>query len=955
MILRKRLNLEQFQRSTTLLFKIFIIGMVWQFLAHTFLTFGLHLPSQLSFIWIWKELIIIIVLIRLSYLISTNQEVRTKILHNKWMQRIGGITILSILISVATTLFIHDQNIISFIVSAKFNYTPLIVFIVGFWASLLLTKEQNMSIIKTTITTIKRVLIFSLFRYGILNTIPNVLDRIWYAQPWTSIERIIGTPPPSLWLTEFYSGFIRNQWPFSWPLSLWFYLTILWPLFFAFVLYKKKFSDTRWRWLLYLTMVLTTYSRAAQGMFIIISVLLALIIYRKYSKYILLWVGSLITLLTIYLLKWGWSWIFLRTRSDQGHVQFFLEWLYLVQKHRQRWIGASSVWPWANYGGSWVDVFNPENQYMQIWLEYGLLWVISRLSAYFVIFLRPFKLRLKTWTNKFTKSVSETTLAFIWIAAALVGLAIAGMVLHPFVDSSSIYPFLLSSWILFSLISNDTSINILRNNHIESQKKISWQLWEWISWDDKKNSSKRITNLLISRTVLVGVFFVLQNYLVYGGELFSNTVILSSLRDAIFWSIVVVSVLWRWKQLRKFCSHYRFIIIPILAVILINGAYLIQHTSNLLASIAGIKYDIFQFLIIGSGLWYGYLMVSNKQGTKVLYYLKWFLKFSLILIIWWLVWQISKNIFPILFTEYLWYSSPSDFIPYSKPPIYYITWAWWLERLSGFFVGPNTLGFFLILMTSVLYYSIKKKLTSQRLLWSIVGYLIIVALTLSRAAIIWVGLQIILLLVIESIHREKFNRRTTVRWIRWKQLLYMLITAIYMVSALSIIGLRKQWSNSERRQSHSSINNLLTKQVPLLWYGPWYVWPAQHYELGYLSHQKNDYALVENIYLQTFINQWWLWMILFVGIIFGIAYIHLSLLKNSSRQLSITNQEIKMITQYLGLGFLGLLSIGWFLHIFIDSMVNYLFLLPYSISLWYCFWMISIKPILNSNLSTRKE
>lgn len=40
--------------------QLFLIGMVGQFLAHTILTYGLNLPSALSFIRVWKEVFVII-------------------------------------------------------------------------------------------------------------------------------------------------------------------------------------------------------------------------------------------------------------------------------------------------------------------------------------------------------------------------------------------------------------------------------------------------------------------------------------------------------------------------------------------------------------------------------------------------------------------------------------------------------------------------------------------------------------------------------------------------------------------------------------------------------------------------------------------------------------------------------------------------------------------------------
>lgn len=158
--------------------KIFFMGMVRQFLAHTVLTYGLKLPSFFSFIWVWKEVIIIGLGLLIARFFWKSKDYRQKILSNKLLMTIVITVIISLGISLANSLGIHHQGIGSFIASAKFNYIPLIIFIVGAGASYLLTREQLESIFSTLLSTIKRVLIFSLFRYGILHTIPNVLDWI---------------------------------------------------------------------------------------------------------------------------------------------------------------------------------------------------------------------------------------------------------------------------------------------------------------------------------------------------------------------------------------------------------------------------------------------------------------------------------------------------------------------------------------------------------------------------------------------------------------------------------------------------------------------------------------------------------------------------------------------------------------------------------------------------------
>ena len=116
-----------------------------------------------------------------------------------------GIIVASGIISLINSVIIHEQSILTFLISAKFNYIPLGILVAGLLISQILSQEQYDIIIKVIVKTIKYVLIFSLIRYCILHTIPNILDRIGFAQPGDSIEWTSNTPPPSLYLTDFYS------------------------------------------------------------------------------------------------------------------------------------------------------------------------------------------------------------------------------------------------------------------------------------------------------------------------------------------------------------------------------------------------------------------------------------------------------------------------------------------------------------------------------------------------------------------------------------------------------------------------------------------------------------------------------------------------------------------------------------------------------------------------------
>lgn len=963
------LTTEKIQNIITRWIKIFFIGMVRQFLAHTILTYGINIPSFLSPIRAWKEIFIIIGIWLIIWNFIIDKDYRKKIWWNKYIIAIGIIILISMVISLCTSLFIHNQWIKDFIVSAKYNYTPLIIFLVGVCSSYLLNKEQNSSILTTAITTIKRVLVFSLFRYGLLHTIPNILDRIGFAQPGTSIERVVWNPPPSLWLTEFYTGYVRNQWPFSGPLSLWFYLAAMRPFFFAFVLYKKRLSDTRWWWLIYISIVMSSYSRAAWWMFLITLLGTLLIVYRKYSKYMLFACGWAILLIIIYLLWWGKSELFMRTRSDQWHIEFFLEWLRLVKQNRLRWIGSASVGPWANYSDV-HEVFNPENQYMQIWLEYGLFWMLSRVFSYIFISYQSIIVRIKKWLGKFGY-INNETIAYSGISLSIVALSIAGMVLHPFVDSTVMYPLMMIIGLLFGIYYQQDKPNLIslykekiftrkeKRANIQQQKtyhtidfydhhispvltnpntNTNNMIWFFNSIRMKLFSNTFHYFLLIF-TIIIAFFFILQTFFVFGIPHLWTSTLRSLIRDGLFRLIIFFSIILNIPKLWNFIKSFWFIIIPIVIVALINIFNLLQYNGSGIEIIAGIKYDISYILILWAGLWIGYIIFIKKQWEQLKKYLQRFFYFSFFLIIWWVLWQILKNITPNIFLNYLGYSSPSDFIPYTNPPIYYLTGSNWMQRLSGFFVGPNTLWFFLISLTSIFAYILQKSIYKKYIKLCWILYFIITLFTFSRWAIIGVSIQLLFLTLLFNIESTWF--KAIINTIQKKRINLTLII-IWSLWSLWFVNQRKDGSNIERFSYQTEIQQII-HTIPPLWYWPGYIWPARHYVNNYIVDQKNSFSLVENIYLQTIVNQWRIWLLLLLTIIWGIFSIHYTIWKRSYNK---NKENLLSIIHYLWFGLISLLSIGFFLHIFIDTMVNYLILFPYGILLAYTYGIINNKHII---------
>lgn len=887
--------------------KIFIAGMAMQFFIHTIVVYAFWIPDSWLRGWIraWKELLILIIWVIAILLFYNNKHDIEKWWEiSKYSLIIIGSIIIWFIISLGNSLLIHHQSIVTFIMSAKFTYFPLIIFAVAYLIGFFLQENQKDEILSYIVKVIKITLIFWAVRYIILNTIPNWLDWIWYAQPWSSIEWTANTPPPSLWLTNFYSGFVRNQGPFWWPLSFGFYLACLRPLFYIKVLYKKKFNLTRWRRLLYISMIISTFSRAARVMFIIISWLLALIIYKKYAKYIILSWISVVVLIWSYIQLWWKSEIFLRTRSDSWHRTFITQWVKLVKDNRLRWLWAGKVWP-ASYHIPEEKAFNPENQYMQIRLEYGLFWLLSRLFIYYIIAKKSIKEYYIHWKQNTVLSEDWllSLIPWLWI----IWLWIANIVLHPMTDSSSMYPFMVICWIVFHY-NNSSFLGAIKKEE------------ENIIWDS--NFWKYFRYIITLFLILCWISFVSQTIIVYGLHIW-DTLSISMIRDSIFFSWIIYSLYRYYKYIWKFIKEYKYILLGITILLLISLYHIIGFSwldNNILSIIAGIKFDIQYLIILSCGLRMGYIIQVNNQWENLKRFVNYMLLFIIFLIVWGVLWQLGKNVIPSLFINYLGMSLPKDFVPFTNPPIYYITWPNWLQRLSWLFVWPNTLGFLLLGFFSTLLYYIntyKKKLYT---ICFIILYIIITIWTFSRWAILGLAIQSIIVILITTSNKTIKDHYPII-----KKIIYIVLITTSLSITLLVINQWKTTSNNERSSSLHEVTKFIVNR-PLLWNWPGYSWPGNHYKSTYISNPKNPLSMIENIYLQILINNWiiWLWGWWLIRIILWIY--HFRIYKHSTEK-----DEIYYYSITLWIWLSSLLIIGIFLHVFIDSIVNYLFFLIYGI------------------------
>lgn len=83
--------------------------------------------------------------------------------------------------------------------------------------------------------------------------------------------------------------------------------------------------------------------------------------------------------------------------------------------------------------------FNPENQYLQILIEFGIIGFILWMAIY--LFLNWVGIRdfLKLWKSK-EKQLPQHYQMIMAMSVGMIGLSICGLVLHSFTDRMIVYP-----------------------------------------------------------------------------------------------------------------------------------------------------------------------------------------------------------------------------------------------------------------------------------------------------------------------------------------------------------------------------------------------------------------------------------------------------------------------------------------------------------------------------------
>jgi hypothetical protein len=197
-----------------------------------------------------------------------------------------------------------------------------------------------------------------------------------------------------------------------------------------------------------------------------------------------------------------------REHSNTGHLQLMKAWWDIAKQNLLFWRWAWYSWPASHqlcYTDEPVDIyedidsiqldnqrcellrkenvknqistygFNPENQYLQILMEFWIIWIIFRLWLC-VIILRYTTKMIRLYYKK-NKSPYQELLYYslLWFGIWFIWLCIEWLVLHSLVDRMVIYPFFLLYWITIWLWEKEKNKQYIPPEPKKKKKKANWK------------------------------------------------------------------------------------------------------------------------------------------------------------------------------------------------------------------------------------------------------------------------------------------------------------------------------------------------------------------------------------------------------------------------------------------------------------------------------------------------
>lgn len=517
---RKSIRSKTIKERLVLLCKIFVIWLLLQFFLQTFVTFKLNRDGKFwTIFWMWKEFILLIFLVTILRYFFTHLKTRIQTIKNKencdkvtrkeifknikWKFIFEYIRIFlaTSLIFVILALLFQHIGIKALVLSIKYDLIWFFIFWIGVCLASLFFTEEDKDLLELYDKLIIRSLwLWLLWRVlWLLDMLPSLLKYAWFDP--ASFEWTVWANPPAAYYTKikpFYEGsYVRNTYLFERPTSFWFWLVAFFPVFVLWFLRKKNRKDQLFPIIFFWLLVLSTRSRA----WIVVRALEAIVLFfilfrRKIKKFFI----PLAVLFIVWLwwVIYLWRWIMAREHSNTGHIVLMKAGWDIAKQN-------PIIWRWAWYAGpashqlcyrehddqiinntrcaiikNTNDAheittygFNPENQYLQILIEYWVVGIIFWLALCICI-LRYSAKSIYNYRKK-NKSPFQELLYYslLWFWIWFIWLCIEWFVLHSLVDRMVIYPFFLLYWITVWLRENEKDKQYIPPQPKKKKKKKS--------------------------------------------------------------------------------------------------------------------------------------------------------------------------------------------------------------------------------------------------------------------------------------------------------------------------------------------------------------------------------------------------------------------------------------------------------------------------------------------------
>lgn len=427
--------------------KVFLIGLLLQFFLQTFVTYKLGWSNTfLNILWGWKEIIIVGLFGFSMYRLWTTKLWKTLFdrLGLKWFVICTlGLTIFILLISI----FFTGVGVGPALISLRYSITWFVIFVI-FALLAWIFFDEHIQLEKRYTKIISWLLWGCMFRWLIISLLPRLLEFAGYNQ--YNYEGDIGVAPPAVYHAQYNQGYARNQFLFERPISWGFFLVAFWPLFFALFLKQRGWKKMATRGTLYALSVLSTFSRAAWIAWMLQIWILILVEYRKNLKHILLYGGLPVVLLFGTVTYLGRDQIIERQFSNTWHLRMIQEAFQKIGDKPRFGQWAGSAWPASHHLGKGKE-YNPENQFLQIWIEYGLFWFLAWIALYGRLHRIGIKALINIKENKATKQQRYIWFLLFCFSLGIAGLSICWFVLHSFVDRMIVYPFMALFGIMYAM------------------------------------------------------------------------------------------------------------------------------------------------------------------------------------------------------------------------------------------------------------------------------------------------------------------------------------------------------------------------------------------------------------------------------------------------------------------------------------------------------------------------